>query len=379
MIKPIALYLPQYHPLPENDRWWGKGFTEWTNVTKASPLFNGHWQPRLPADLGFYDLRVPEVRQAQADLARQHGIYGFCYWHYWFAGKQLLERPLKEVVENRKPDFPFCVAWANQTWSGTWHGVSNGKVLVEQTYPGDSDNIAHFYALLPALRDTRYITVNGKKVIFIFRPMEIPEPQRFIDCWQELAVKEGLGGLHLVGMHMPEDWDPKWHGYDAVVQNWINRDLLRLRSATESLAGKVQQMLRLTTPARREVKPLLVSYKAYVEQYDSTSVKPDTYPMVYADWDNTPRSGREGWLFRDFSPARFEQACAKALAATANKPACEQIVVIKSWNEWAEGNYLEPDQRYGLSLLQAFQKALHRFQQQKSPVALNSQSLHTVL
>ncbi|MFY8004508.1 MAG: glycoside hydrolase family 99-like domain-containing protein, partial [Chitinophagaceae bacterium] len=151
-IKPIAFYLPQFHPIPENDTWWGKGFTEWTNVAKAQPLFEGHWQPRLPADLGFYDLRVAETREAQAAMAKQYGIYGFCYWHYWFGGKQILERPLQEVVQLGKPDFPFCVAWANQTWKGTWHGLSSNKVLIEQTYPGKEDYEAHFNAMLPAFK-----------------------------------------------------------------------------------------------------------------------------------------------------------------------------------------------------------------------------------
>ena len=154
----LALYLPQFHPIPENDRWWGKGFTEWTNVTRAVPLFRGHVQPHLPADLGFYDLRVGEVREAQADLARRHGVTGFCYWHYWFAGHQLLQRPLDEVVASGRPDFPFCVAWANQSWSGIWHGAPN-RILIEQTYPGPDDDLAHFRSLTAAFEDPRYIRI----------------------------------------------------------------------------------------------------------------------------------------------------------------------------------------------------------------------------
>ena len=177
----LALYLPQFHPIPENDQWWGKGFTEWTNVARAKPLFGRHKQPRVPADLGFYDLRLPEAREAQAALARAYGIEGFCYWHYWFGdGKQLLERPLAEVVASGEPDFPFCLAWANETWTGKWYGAPN-RILAEQTYPGEADHIRHFYALLPAFRDPRYVTVDGLRVFLIYKPAAIPDLKRFIE------------------------------------------------------------------------------------------------------------------------------------------------------------------------------------------------------
>jgi hypothetical protein len=365
LIKSIALYLPQFHPIKENDLWWGKGFTEWTNVCKAKPLFKNHCQPRLPADLGYYDLRVPEVRQAQANLASQYGIHGFCYWHYWFGGKLLLERPLKEVVQSGQPDFPFCIAWANQTWSGTWHGLSNNKVLMEQIYPGIQDYTQHFYALLDTFQDPRYIEVNGKKLVFIFRPMDIPNPKHFIDCWQQLALKEGLPGLHFVGMHMEPDWNPGEFSYDAMVQTWVNRDRLRYRSLKERFQGR---LFGQQTASKGRKGPQLVSYKNYVKHYTPSSLNSYSYPMVYTDWDNTPRSGKDGWLFRDFSPALFEDLCYKAMEATVNKPDDEKILIVKSWNEWAEGNYLEPDQRYGYSCLQAFHKALQRFESRETRI-----------
>jgi hypothetical protein len=360
-IKSLALYLPQYHPIPENDKWWGKGFTEWTNVTKAKPLFEDHWQPRLPADLGFYDLRVPEVRQAQADIARQYGIYGFCYWHYWFGGKQVIELPFTEVVQSGQPDFPFCIAWANQSWTGTWHGLSNKKVLIEQTYPGLDDHYRHFYALLDAFRDPRYIEVNGKKLVFIFRPMDIPEPQKFTDYWQHLAVKERLKGLHFVGMHMKHDWNPAQFGYNAMVQYWVNRDQLSHRNLLDKLTNRFFKKTPVQRWTAGKNSPLKVSYPQYVAGFSPGSLRNDEYPMVYTDWDNTPRSGRDGWLFRDFSPAMFEELCYKAFEATANKPEEEKIIILKSWNEWAEGNYMEPDQRYGHAYLQAFDNALRRY------------------
>src|SRR3989304_6840857 len=184
----IAHYLPQFHPIPENDEWWGKGFTEWTNVTKAKPLFEGHYQPFRPADLVFYDLRLPDVRLSQAELAKAYGIEAFCYWLYWFGGRRLLERPFNEVLESGQPDFPFCLGWANDSWTGIWHGCAD-KVLMEQTYPGPGDEETHFYALLPAFSDKRYLTIDGKPLFLISKPYRLPEPNRFLDHWRELAVK----------------------------------------------------------------------------------------------------------------------------------------------------------------------------------------------
>lgn len=368
-IKSLALYLPQYHPTDDNDRWWGKGFTEWTNVTKAKPLFKNHWQPRLPADLGFYDLRVPEVRQAQADLALKYGLYGFCYWHYWFAGKTTLERPFNEVLKSGKPDFPFCLAWANQTWKGTWHGLSNDKILIEQTYPGKEDDEAHFYSLLDAFHDPRYITVNGKPLFFIFRPTELPESKKFTDCWNKLAQKEGLKGFHMVAMHMFADWNYIEHGYDAITQHSssffrarynkistlpINHDLKRY---IKSLKLKI-----LKEPAKTPRKFL---YTDYANAYSNFTFGKHEYPVICADWDNTPRSGVDGRLFSDFNMELFEKVCFNAFKATENKPIEEKFVIVKSWNEWAEGNYVEPDQKYGHGYLEALKNALQTFQNLK--------------
>lgn len=200
----IAFYLPQFHPIPENDTWWGKGFTEWTNVGKAKPLFKGHYQPRVPADLGYYDLRMPEVREAQAEMARNAGIEGFMYWHYWFGnGKTLLDRPFQEVLHSGRPDFPFCLGWANHSWENkTWDysGKSiKSVVLIEQQYPGKQDYKNHFYHVLPAFKDKRYITVDGKPFFYIFDYLEFNDCKTFIDIWQDLAIKNGLKGIHFVG------------------------------------------------------------------------------------------------------------------------------------------------------------------------------------
>ncbi|MEI8108854.1 MAG: glycoside hydrolase family 99-like domain-containing protein, partial [Verrucomicrobiota bacterium] len=220
MSKPrlVAFYLPQFHPIPENSQWWGAGFTEWTNVTKAKPLFPNHYQPRLPADLGFYDLRVPESRAAQADLARSAGVEAFCYWHYWFAGRRVLERPFNEVLASKEPDFPFCLAWANDTWSGHWYGAPK-RTLIEQTYPGPDDHERHFYSLLPAFLDPRYLRVHDRPIFTLFRPKSLPNPQAFIDLWQKLAAQNGLPGIHFIAHLFDHELDFPWKslGFHAAV------------------------------------------------------------------------------------------------------------------------------------------------------------------
>ncbi len=216
MIRAIAYYLPQYYPIPENNNWWGKGFTEWTNVTKAKPLFKGHYQPILPSALGFYDLRVPEVREEQAALAKEFGISGFCYWHYWFGdGKTILERVFNEVLTSGKPDFPFCLGWANESWTGIWYG-SPKKTLIQQYYPGKKDYEAHFNLLLEAFHDKRYIKVNGKPFFLVYRPNDIPDLEVFVDIFQNLAIKNGLPGIHLVGSNVRPDWNIEKKKFDAI-------------------------------------------------------------------------------------------------------------------------------------------------------------------
>lgn len=358
-IRAIAAYLPQFHPIPENDKWWGKGFTEWTNVTKAKPLFKNHWQPRLPADLGLYDLRVPETRDAQANLARQYGIEGFMYWHYWFGGKRIIERPFSEVVQSGQPDFPFCVAWANQTWQGTWHGISNKEILIEQTYPGVADHTAHFYCLLSAFQDKRYIEVNEKKLVFIFNPTELPEPARFVELWQNLAIKEGLKGIHFVALHTPMVWEASLFGFDAVVPGFLNRNKYKKSNLQENLQRKL--FSHKTQWITSTKKPDIISYKAYVNDFPEFPLTSSQYPWILADWDNTPRVGVDGWLFDSASPELFGELCTRAFKATENKNSGEKLVILRSWNEWAEGNYLEPDRKYGAAYLEQFQKSLNAY------------------
>jgi len=345
----VAFYLPQFHPIPENDKWWGKGYTEWTNTAKASPMFRGHYQPHVPADLGFYDLRVPETRQVQADLAKDHGIEGFCYYHYWFGGKLLLERPLAEVVTSGRPDFPFCVCWANQTWGGIWHGAPD-RVLIEQTYPGDHDHRAHFAYLLPAFADPRYITVNGQPVFVIYRPRQLPDAARTTDLWREMAVRAGLKGLHLIGVDDQPQWNAAQFGFDASTCTRFppRRGGVPTRNPVRRTRERLDVMRGL---------PTVYTYRdALGALWPVPTGTQLSYPTVIHAWDNSPRSGMNGLVLRDSDPELFRLVLRRAIELRSEVPLSERIVFLKSWNEWAEGNHLEPDLRYGRAFLQVIRE-----------------------
>lgn len=352
----IAFYLPQYHPITENDEWWGKGFTEWTNVGKAKPLFKGHYQPRVPADLGYYDLRVPETRKAQADLARKYGIEGFCYWHYWFGnGKRLLERPFNEVLASGDPDFPFCLAWANETWKGFAHGLKNRNILIEQLYPGVEDYTAHFYEVLPAFKDKRYIKVDDKPLFMIYKPLADPEVKVFIETWRKLSKENGLEGIFFVG-HNNNSWetvdDILETGVDAVntvrIMNLINN-----RSFYTKALSKLNRLFRGV--------PLIYSYDYFIKHLIDKDIdsRNDIFPSIIPGWDHTPRSGKEGLAMINATPKHFEKHIKEVFDLGRNKD--KNIIFIKSWNEWAEGNYMEPDIKYGTKFLEVFKKSLDKY------------------
>lgn len=345
----IALYLPQYHPIPENDAWWGTGFTEWTNARKARPMFPDHYQPHVPADLGYYDLRSPETRAAQAALARAHGIEAFCYYHYWFAGRRLLERPLHDVLESGQPDFPFCICWANQSWSGAWYG-SPPRTLIEQRYPGRDDHRRHFEALLPAFSDPRYVRVNGRPIFVIFRPTELPDARKTLDLWRDLAERAGLPPLYIVCEHRDPNFNPHRLGFDAsVIVNVKPRN--RFQHPRRLLFNSARAKL-----ARR---PNVFPYSDAVR--DSITVPIDginSYPCVIPNWDNTPRSGPKGIVLHGSTPERFRAHFREAVQRVSDRPQDERIVFIKSWNEWAEGNHLEPDRKWGGAYLRVVRDEL---------------------
>ncbi len=341
-VRPIAFYLPQFHPILENNAWWGKGFTEWTNVAKAKPLFPGHYQPHLPGELGFYDLRLPEVRQAQADLAREYGIYGFCYYHYWFNGKLLLERPLQEVLKSGKPDFPFCVCWANENWTRTWDGGEN-HILMKQIY-GEEDDRNHIRYLCKIFEDKRYIRINGKPLFLVYRANRFPDPLRTTTLWREESRGLGIGELYLcrVESFPDERTDPLRSGFDAAVEFQPDWNLL-------------------SSDLRDERYPDLAAFK-YEKVVDRMLMKEAPYyrrfPCVTPSWDNTARRKRTSVIFTDSSPdqyGRWLRGVVKKLADTSDEA---KFIFINAWNEWGEGNHLEPDQQFDRAYLEATKRVL---------------------
>ena len=333
--------------MPENDEWWGPGFSEWTNVARARPLYPGHHQPRIPADLGFYDLRVPETRAAQAELAASHGLEAFCYWHYWFAGRRMLDRPFREVLASGEPQFGFCLAWANQSWTTIWTGDKR-TVLIPQTYPGPDDYERHFYAVLPAFRDPRYFRVDGRPLFVVYRPNELPDASAFADQWRRLAEKESLPGLYLIG-EQKSGWRAASSGFDADTLPGIYDVAPRPR-----LPGRLGALVD-RRPRRR---PSIARYDALARPRPPGRLPCPELPVVVSNWDNTPRSGRRGLVLEGSTPALFGKSVRDAVHAVQALPAEERIVVVKSWNEWAEGNYIEPDLEHGHGYLEALADAL---------------------
>jgi len=346
----LAYFLPQYHPIRENDEQWGTGFTEWTNVAKAKPLFPGHYQPHLPSDLGFYDLRVEETRIHQANIARDYGIEGFLYYHYWLGGRRLLERPFNEVLDSGQPDFPFCLCWANHSWTGIWGG-SPSKLLAEQTYPGMADHETHFRYLLKAFTDDRYITVDGKPFFAVYHPTQIPDIERVTDRWRELAHRAGLPGLHLVGVKKWSNWKPADSGFDASIaerlpplNGRVSASLPRIR-AYGCLPGKHL--------------PTVYRYKDAIDTMVRKNAPPyEDYPCLMPGWDNTPRSGSNGLVLHGSTPELFRKHLRSGLERVKDVSSQHQFIILKAWNEWAEGNYLEPDQQYGHDYLHVLREEL---------------------
>lgn len=355
-IRALSFYLPQFHPIPENDAWWGKGFTEWTNVVKARPQFGGHYQPHLPSDTGFYDLRLPETRQLQADLAHAYGLHGFCYYHYWFNGKRLLERPFQEVLCTGKPDFPFCLCWANEDWTRAWDGRSS-DFLLQQHY-SEEDDRAHLQALAPAFADARYVRVDSKPLFLVYRASHMPEPLRSTNQWREEAQRLGIGELFLarVESFSSEHSDPAALGFDAAVEfqpDWrllgkpLHRDVLRrglwklgLNHSGYQCHNVYDYAMLVQTMLQKPPVPYL------------------RFPCVVPSWDNTARRASGAGIVHGATPALYEHWLREIVQRLQHKPEQQRLVFINAWNEWAEGNHLEPDQRWGHAYLEATRRAL---------------------
>lgn len=346
-IQLIAYYLPQYYEIEFNNKYWGKGHTEWTDTAKAKPLFKDHYQPHVPADLGFYNLLMPEARKAQADMAREYGVDGFCYWHYWFGnGETIMEKPLQAVVGSGEPDFPFCLCWANHTW----HNPSTKEIILEQKYLGEEDHIKHFYSLLPAFKDKRYIRVNNKPIFNIFAPELLPNTSNFVDLWNELAIKEGLEGIYFIGIaQSPKALDVIYkYKLDAINTVRLLDFLTHENKYKEYIKYKFGNALHN------------YSYKSALKYFVSEIDKQENIiPTIISGWDHSPRAGRKSLILTDYTPENFEMHLKNTFDVLSKKE--NKLCFIKSWNEWGEGNHLEPDLKWGLSFLETLKRVKEQY------------------
>ncbi|NHA69160.1 glycoside hydrolase family 99-like domain-containing protein [Phycicoccus flavus] len=341
----LAFYLPQFHPIAENDEWWGPGFTEWVNVAKARPLFHGHRQPHLPGELGFYDLRLAETRAAQAELAAAHGIDGFIYYHYWFGGRRLLERPFDSVRASGEPDLPFALCWANEAWTRAWDGHTR-EVLMSQDY---GDDRAHARWLAEAFADPRYIRVDGKPIFLVYRASRLPDARRTTDVLREEAERAGVGPLFLarVESFTDERSDPAALGFDAAVEfapDW--------KVVNGGLTRRAVSAARRLFPSRRPWQT-----RNYQDLVAGMQAKPAVdhlrFPCVTPRWDNSPRRGRNGFVLTGDTPERYRDWVAWAARTAPATPGGESLVFVNAWNEWGEGAHLEPCRERGRAFLQA--------------------------
>jgi lipopolysaccharide biosynthesis protein len=352
----LAFYLPQYHPIPENDEWWGQGFTEWRSVARATPRFPDHYQPHLPGELGFYDLRLPEVREAQAELARQYGVDGFVYYHYWFGGRQLLERPFAEVLASGAPNFPFCLCWANENWTRAWDG-GDAQVLISQRHDVE-DDVRHLRALAPALTDDRYVRVDGRPLLLVYRPTLMPDPRRMSDTWRSEARRLGIGELYLcrVENFAAERADPTELGFDAGVE-FQPDPLVRPRVLfREPWRRAFNKYLNPSNPRR------LNTYYDYAEMaalaLQKTRPRYPWHRCVMPGWDNTARRETGAYAFLGSTPDLYERWLTAILMGETARGSDAGLVFVNAWNEWAEGCHLEPDERHGRAYLEAHLRAV---------------------
>lgn len=357
----IAFYLPQFHPIPENDEWWGKGFTEWTNVGKAKPLFRGHYQPRVPADLGYYDLRMPEIREQQAEMAKYAGIEGFCYWHYWFGnGRRLLERPFHEVLVSGKPKFPFCLGWANHTWSRkTWNnGTKKGNEdLLKQLYPGKEDYILHFNTILPALKDQRYMTIDGRPIFLVYNPCDIPDAKLMFDLWNNMAKRNGFqNGMFFIGTmggHYSDYDNVLTYGYDAVN---TNNAIIAQEKLDGNFMANIKAKLSHLFPG---MFPKKFEYSAIMDNwFTDYDKKLNAFPSIVPNYDRSPRGGKTALIYHNSTPEKFKKHAMDALECVKDKPYQHKIIFLRAWNEWGEGSYMEPDLRFGRGYLDALREVV---------------------
>lgn len=386
-VKPIAFYLPQYHAIPENDREWGAGFTEWVNVKKAKPLFESHNQPRVPLNDNYYNLLDDSTKIWQSELAQKYGIFGFCYYHYWFKnGKRLLEKPAEQMLANKKVSIPFCFCWANENWARNWDG-GYANVFVEQDYGNKDDWEQHFDYLLPFFKDERYITFKGMPVFLIYRPELIDNLEEMLSVFRNRAIKNGFPGLCIISQFpewffLPEsdetlfdyqiEFEPLFSRYYSRfggVQLRLKKPYMLLESVHKGLGELLLSAARgaygLVKTAKSNTNHLTtLSYERTMQV--ALSLNDDSERLlrgIFCGWDNTPRKGVRGAVYEGSNPETFKKFFKKLLPIVSRRS--PHVLFITAWNEWGEGAYLEPDKTYGLGYLKAIKEGLDEFESAK--------------
>lgn len=365
-MKTIAFYLPQFHPFPENDEWWGKGFTEWVNVKKAKPLYEGHYQPRIPKDNNYYYLLDPEVMRWQISLAKEYGVYGFCFYHYWFDGHLLMEKPVEMFLEDKTMDHPFCICWANEHWTKAWVSKAD-NVLIAQRYGERKEWTEHFNYLLPFLKDPRYIKNDGKPLVILYRPELIECLNDMLDCWQELAKENGLPGLDFAYQQVQFDvqkqkddsrfaynieYQPAYATYD------LTKDQHAFLKAVKRNVVKALEKIGIHLTISRPQSLTLRDYDAMWQAVlDRKPTDGKSVPGAFVDWDNTPRRQERGSVFVGACPEKFQKYMTQQIKR-AKEEYHQDMLFLFAWNEWAEGGYMEPDEKYGCGYLEALKNAL---------------------
>ena len=374
-MKIIAFYLPQFHNIPENDEWWGDGFTEWTNVKKAKPLYEGHMQPRVPLGGNYYNLLDDNVKIWQADLAKKYGVYGFCYYHYWFNGKMLLEKPMEQMLANKEVDIPFCICWANEPWTKAWVGDER-KLLIAQEYGQEEEWKQHFMYLLPFFKDERYITKDGKPLFVFYRPDIVPCMKEMIETWDKLAKENGLSGITFAFQSGDYDWnkskEAKLFDYDIEFQppyasHWLysndGKIVSALKKCRRLLAGWAGKKFGIdlyrygTAQYKKMTGQTVANYDSMWQKIiEAKPMRSNSIPGAFVKWDNTPRHGERGQI-NVGTPEKFEYYLSKQIKH-AREDYHEDMIFMYAWNEWAEGGYLEPDEDDKYGYLEAIKAAL---------------------
>ncbi len=371
-MKVIPVYLPQFHRIPENDKWWGEGFTEWTNVRNAKPLFEGHNQPRVPLNGYYYDLTDVETLRWQAKIAKEHGIYGFCFYHYWFDGKLLLEKPMELLLENKDIDLRYCISWANENWTNQWTHSAKREILIQNTFDNEEDWVAHFNYMLPFFKDTRYMSENGKPIMVIYLPHHIPKLKKMLKVWNDMAIESGFKGLTFIYQNVRSHYDKRMDkslfdygiefqpGHVMFLQSsiWRKYYLLLGRDISTWIYKHFGFRIGSLIEKKHEAHVKLHDYDATWEKILSAEPGSDKMiPSAFVDWDNTPRHKTKGSAYPGACPEKFKEYFGRLIRRARDVYHKDKIFVF-AWNEWGEGGYLEPDETHGFGYLEAIREAL---------------------